>query len=134
MKTPVEQALDLYGSLMRCVEKFSDINLKLIKATGDQIRAAQTYWNGVFKYLSDFTEPSWNAVGSFGSVEKEKLAQAPPWETFRDTPRYKLPLTSAIPTYYNINRTIIKLEKLLGRFQFGTMRNIVTQWKIDNEV
>ncbi len=84
MKTPVEQALELYGSLMGCVEKFSDINLKFIKATTEQVRAVQTYWNGVFKYLSDFTEPSWNALESIGGGAKEKLAQAPPWEVLRD--------------------------------------------------
>jgi hypothetical protein len=42
------------------------------------------YWNGVFKYFNDFTEPYWTALNSFSRVEKEKIMLHPIWETLRD--------------------------------------------------
>ena len=75
---------DLYGSLTRCLEKFSEINLKVIGATGEQVKIAQTYWNGVLKYLGEFMTPYWVALNSFTALEKEKLAHHLPWESLRD--------------------------------------------------
>jgi hypothetical protein len=70
--------------LSHCLEKLSEINLKLIGATGEQIRASQTYWNGVCKYVNEFMTPFWIALNAFLTTEKDKLVNHPPQESLRD--------------------------------------------------
>lgn len=84
MKNAVDLTMDLFGSLTRCLERFSEINLELIGATGEQMKAAQAYWNGVLKYMGEFMTPYWIALNAFNTVEKEKLTRHLPWETLRD--------------------------------------------------
>jgi hypothetical protein len=84
MKNLGESTFELYGSLIHLLENFSEINLKIMGATGEQIKATQTYWNGVLKYINEFMTPYWVALNSFSAVEREKLTRNPPWETLRD--------------------------------------------------
>ncbi len=84
MKDRDDLMMDLYGSLTRYLQKFSEVNLKVIGATGEQMKAAQTYWNGVIKYLGEFMTPYWVALNAFSTLEKEKLARHLPWDSLRD--------------------------------------------------
>jgi len=84
MKNMLNLTMDLYGPFTRCLERYTETNLKMIGATGEQIKAVQTYWNGVLKYMNEFIDPFWISLNSFSSVEKEKLMRHPPWESLRD--------------------------------------------------
>jgi hypothetical protein len=84
MKEQPDLIRDSYESVTRCIERFSEMNLKLVGATGEQVKAAQTFWNGVLKYLGEFMTPYWVALNSFSELEKEKLASHLPWESLRD--------------------------------------------------
>lgn len=53
-------------------------------ATIEQMKAVQTYWNGVFRYVNEFMEPYWTAQSSFTNLEKDKLVNMLSWETLRD--------------------------------------------------
>jgi len=49
-----------------------------------------------------------------------------PWETFRDTLRLRsLSPLSRFVTYYNINSTLSKLERLLSTFRFAPLRDVL---------
>jgi len=65
------------------MEKFLEINQKLMGATIAHMRAVQAYWTGVFYYMNEFMTPYWIAMNSFNSVEREKLLRTPFWETVR---------------------------------------------------
>jgi len=84
MKNLVESTVDLFGSLIDLLENFFEINLKMIGATIEQVKATQTYWNGVFRYMNEFITPYWIALNSFGSLERDKKVDIPPWESIRD--------------------------------------------------
>ena len=73
-----------YKSLSRSLERLSEINLKLIGATSEQIKASQTYWNGVSKYMNEFMAPFWIALNAFSATEKNKLVSHPPHESLKD--------------------------------------------------
>ncbi|MFP3867765.1 MAG: metal transporter [Desulfobacteraceae bacterium] len=68
----------------RSLEKFSEQNLKMLRAALDQATAVQTYWNGIFRYINEFMSPSGNALTYWGPVEKDKLQSLPPWQSVRD--------------------------------------------------
>jgi len=57
---------------------------KLSRAALAQTRAAQHYWNGMFRYVTAFMAPSVNALDAFTSAEKEKLAANSPAENLTD--------------------------------------------------
>jgi len=84
MDSITELTLASYKSLSRCLERLSEINLKLIGATSEQIKASQTYWNGVSKYMNEFMTPFWIALNAFSATEKDKLMSHPPHESLRD--------------------------------------------------
>lgn len=48
-----------------------------------------------------------------------------PWETYSETPRLDLPHTSKFITYYNINSTLNKLERLLNDFEFTSVKTVL---------
>lgn len=75
---------ELSATLARGLVKFSALNQKMLGATLDQAKAAQTYWNGVLRYATDFMSPSWMTLTTFKGVEKDKLRTIPPGETVRD--------------------------------------------------
>jgi hypothetical protein len=84
MENMVDLTMDFCESLTRYLERLSGINLKVIGATTEQIKTAQTYWNGVFRYIDEFMTPYWVALNAFSHVEKEKLGRHPPEESIRD--------------------------------------------------
>lgn len=84
MEKKANLVLDSYEALSRYLERFTEINLKMIGATSEQITASQMFWNGVLKYINDFMTPYWIALNAFTDTEQEKLATHPPWESIRD--------------------------------------------------
>ena len=80
----MDETADCFNSLTSCATNFFEGNLKLFRATADQILATQYFWNGVLKYLNDFNAPFWVALNSFTAVEKDKVFRTHPWETARD--------------------------------------------------
>jgi hypothetical protein len=84
MKDMADLPRGSYESLTQCLEKFSEINLKMIGATSEQFKAVQIYWNGVLKYLGEFMAPYWVALNSFTALEKKKLGRHLAWESLRD--------------------------------------------------
>ena len=66
------------------LERVSEINLKIMGATTEQMKAVQTYWNGVLRYVNEFVTPYWTTLGTFNSLERGKLMRVPPWESIRD--------------------------------------------------
>lgn len=51
-----------------------------------------------------------------------------PWETYPNTPRFKLPIFSKFVAYYGINASLSKFEKLLEEFEFTTIKEILTDY------
>jgi len=76
--------MDIFESISRSLQRFSEISLEAIGATSLQLQAAQTYWTGVFKYVNEFMLPYWTALNAFNTTEKDKLLRYPPFETIRD--------------------------------------------------
>lgn len=76
--------MSYFDQLFRLVESFHDMQLKMAGATIEQAEAVQNYWNGVFRYVTEFMEPYWASQTSFRETEKGKLPLTPPWETVRD--------------------------------------------------
>ena len=62
-------------------------------------------------------------------VEQKRsfVIYAHPWETYRDTPRVRLPAFSRLATYYNLRGALRKLERLLRKFSFAPLRVVLTQ-------
>ena len=53
-----------------------------------------------------------------------------PWETYSQTPRIKgLGIRDSFIAYYGISTALKKLESLLQDFEFGSMLNIISQFK-----
>jgi polysaccharide deacetylase family protein (PEP-CTERM system associated) len=50
-----------------------------------------------------------------------------PWETFADTPRMPLPLTSRLVTYYHLRGVMARLKALLDAFSFAPMRTVLQE-------
>ena len=48
-----------------------------------------------------------------------------PWETYRDTPRLKVPLLTRIEAYFGIDSSLQKFERILSRHRFEPIRNIL---------
>ena len=76
--------MSYFDRLFRLVERFHEMQLKMVGATTEQAAAVQNYWNGVFRYVNEFMEPYWASQASFRDTEKDKLAASPPWETVKD--------------------------------------------------
>lgn len=52
-----------------------------------------------------------------------------PWETYAKTPRLPLPALSRWITYANSGSMMLKLERLLQRFQCGPVRQVLSDWQ-----
>ena len=50
-----------------------------------------------------------------------------PWETFADTPRLALPLSSRFITYYHLQGMMARLTTLLDAFSFAPMRTVLEE-------
>lgn len=51
-----------------------------------------------------------------------------PWETDSTTPRLRLKPFERLATYYGLDSTLSKLDRLLSTFQFTTMHEVVSNW------
>jgi hypothetical protein len=48
-----------------------------------------------------------------------------PWETYAQTPRYKMPFVERFGIYTNIRHALRRLERLLGDFSFAPVRDVL---------
>jgi len=74
---------------------------------------------GYFRLL-----PLWATRSALASLEKDGRPAAlylHPWELDPDQPRVDVARFARFRHYLNLNRTLPRLEALLGRFRFGTM-------------
>lgn len=71
---------------LRNLQLAAQFNGKMFTAALDQARAAQTYWLGIWRYINDFMNPVWIALGAFSETEKSKLAEddRPRWHQWED--------------------------------------------------
>lgn len=51
-----------------------------------------------------------------------------PWETYPNTPRFKLPIFSRFVAYYGINSSLSKFEALLKEFEFSTINDVLDDY------
>ena len=65
------------------LERLSKSPSKTLEASLNLLKGLQMFWTGVFKYTSEFMDPSWNALSAFYNAEGEKLRHTPPCETSR---------------------------------------------------
>ncbi len=70
--------------LMRSLTQSVELQSKMLAASLDQAKAAQTYWVGMLRYFRDFMAPSAMALASLGAQEKEKLVEFSSWENLND--------------------------------------------------
>ena len=84
MNDYVTSTIDLLIDAVRLQGRWSERNLKAWEAGVERITASQTYSSGLFQYLTDFMVPFWIALDSFLDLERQKIIQKPPQETFND--------------------------------------------------
>ena len=77
MKDLFDLKSDFYSFMFQCPEKLREWNLKMFEATGNLIKAEQTYWVGLSKYINDFMIPYMTAVKYITRVEQNRMAHAP---------------------------------------------------------
>ncbi len=77
MKDLFDLKSDFYHSMFQCPEKLLEWNLKTFEATGNLIKAEQTYWVGLSKYINDFMIPYMTAVKYITRVEQDRMTHAP---------------------------------------------------------
>ncbi len=66
----------------------ADVQEKMMTAMLEQAKAAQTYWMGLCRSVSDFMGPSLFALNSLSEVEKENLEDLPIQELPREYPDF----------------------------------------------
>ncbi len=71
---------EMYSTAASLMCKSMKAAPKLSRAAFAQTRAAQDYWNGMFRYVTAFWVPSVNALNAFAGTEKEKLPANSPAE------------------------------------------------------
>lgn len=76
--------MNLAAAILEFQKKLIDQNTRTVLATAEQIKASQTYLNGLYRYCLDFMAPFWVALNSFQKMEKIKIGDHPPDETARD--------------------------------------------------
>lgn len=71
--------------------------------------------------------PLWILILGLKLVNKKRpsILYIHPWEFYPGTPRFNLPLFSRFITYYGINSNMSKLESLLRKFRFTSVRAIL---------
>lgn len=71
--------------------------------------------------------PLWFLKLGIKSVNKKRPAiiYIHPWEVYTETPRLKLPLFSRFVTYWGVDFTISKLERLMDQFKFYPLRIVL---------
>jgi len=73
-----------YDSLKQCIDKFTDVNSKLIGASFEKSKSLQLYWDGVLRYFNDFIESYCIAVGYFNNVERQRAPRLDPLTNIKD--------------------------------------------------
>lgn len=84
MKSQVGLAGDLFGSPNLSLEKAMEMNEKLMAALLDQAKTSQTYWLGLCRSILDFMAPSFTALNSLTTVQREKLEFLPSQDSLQD--------------------------------------------------
>jgi hypothetical protein len=88
MNSDVDQMFDFvsgqFDFMFHCAQRFNETNRKTIGATAELVKTGQIYWNGIFKYMNEFSEPYMIAQNAFSTLEGEKAMRTPPWETVTD--------------------------------------------------
>lgn len=71
--------------------------------------------------------PIWFLKFALGQVNKKRPANIyiHPWETFKDTPRLKVPLYIKFEAYHGINSSLFKMEELFKKFEFAPIREVL---------
>ena len=71
--------------------------------------------------------PFWFLKFAIGQVNRKRPAviYIHPWETFKDTPRLRVPHHIRFEAYYGINSALFKLEGLLNKFEFVPIREVL---------
>ncbi len=65
------------GDAIGALEKVADVHETMMTAVLEQAKAAQTYWVGLCRSVSDFMAPSLLAMTSLAEVERENLENLP---------------------------------------------------------
>lgn len=96
---------DTIGAL----EKTADVNEKMMTAMLEQAKAAQTYWVGLCRSVSDFMAPSLLAMGSLAEVERENLEN--------------LPLQDVASEYQDFCETLLEMSERALKSSLKTMND-----------
>jgi hypothetical protein len=84
MKPQVGLSGDSSASPSLSLEKAVEINEKMLAAILDQAKAAQTYWLGLCRSVTDFLTPSLIALNSLIALERDKQGDLPSQESLED--------------------------------------------------
>jgi hypothetical protein len=84
MKPPVGLSDDLCEFLSLNLGKAGEINEKMMATVLDQAKAAQTYWLGLCRSITDFVAPSLIALNSLTAMERDQLEELPSPDSLRD--------------------------------------------------
>ncbi len=77
MKDWLDLTSDFYSYMFQFPENLLEINMKMIVATGNLIKAEQAYWIGLNKYIDDFMLPYQIAAKYITRVEQDKFLHTP---------------------------------------------------------
>ncbi len=75
--------------------------------------------------------PFWFLKFAINKVNKTRpgLLYIHPWETISRTPRLKnMSIFTKFVTYYGINSSLLKLERLLAEFEFAPIRTVLSEY------
>ncbi len=67
------------------------------------------------------------AIASLERRERRAALYLHPWEFDPEQPRVKVSLPKRFRHYLNLERTLPRLERILGRFRFGAMREVLEE-------
>jgi|WetSurMetagenome_2_1015567.scaffolds.fasta_scaffold02584_3 hypothetical protein len=70
----LNQSFDLWRGFLQRMPLWQSQVLEASLNTG---KGAAIFWNGAFKYTTEFMDPSWNALSAFCDSERRKLPSAP---------------------------------------------------------
>ena len=77
MKDWFDMTSDFYSYMFQFPEKSLEMNMKMIEAAGNIIKAEQTYRVGLSRYINDFMIPYATAVKYITHIERGKMIHAP---------------------------------------------------------
>jgi polysaccharide deacetylase family protein (PEP-CTERM system associated) len=79
--------------------------------------------------------PLWFLKLAIRHVNKKRpvIIYIHPWETYPNTPRFKLPLFSRFVAYYGISSSLSKFEALLKEFEFSTIKDVLDDYSFSSD-